>query len=272
MPSVTELLPLIALLLATGAFAGVVAGLLGVGGGIILVPVFFYVFTVAGYTSDELMRVCLATSLATIIVTSARSVASHHKKSAVEWGILKSWGPGIAIGAVIGVWAVGELDSSTLQLIFGILGCVIAAYFAFGKSDWTLTKTMPTGITRAILSPLLGGVSVLMGIGGGSLGVPLLTLSNIPIHRAVATAAGFGILIAVPSVLGFVVQSPDATPPFTIGYVNIPAFLIVIAMTLITAPMGAKLAHAMPVRPLRMVFAVFLLIMALNMLRAGLGA
>ena len=272
MPPLADLAPLIAFLLVTGAFAGVVAGLLGVGGGIVLVPVFFYVFSVAGYGSDELMRICLATSLATIIVTSARSVASHHRKGAVEWGILRGWGPGIAIGALVGVWAVGELESRTLQMIFGVLGCLIAVYFAFGKSDWTLAKSMPTGVLRAVLSPAIGLISVLMGIGGGSLGVPLMTLSNVPIHRAVATAAGFGILIAVPSVLGFLILSPDTAPPLTLGYVNIPAFLIVIAMTLITAPLGARLAHALPVRPLRMIFAVFILIMALNMLRAGLGA
>ncbi|WP_316014029.1 sulfite exporter TauE/SafE family protein [Roseobacter sp. HKCCA0434] len=271
MPPLADLIPLALLLLATGAFAGVVAGLLGVGGGIVLVPVFYYVFSLAGYESAELMRVCLATSLATIIVTSARSVASHNRKGAVEWDILKRWGPGIALGALVGVWAVGELESATLQIIFGVLGCVIAAYFAFGKSDWTLAQALPTGALRAVMSAGIGLVSVLMGIGGGSLGVPLMTLSNVPIHRAVATAAGFGILIAVPSVLGFLVLSPEAAPPLTLGYVNIPAFLIVIAMTLITAPWGAKLAHALPVRPLRLIFAVFILIMALNMLRAGLG-
>ena len=271
MTTLPELLPLIALLLLTGAVAGVVAGLLGLGGGIVLVPVFFYVFTIAGYASDELMRVCLATSLATIIVTSARSVASHHKKGAVEWGILKAWAPGIAIGAVVGVWAVGGLESATLQLIFGVLGALIAGYFAFGRSDWTLAREMPKGILRAILSPGIGITSVLMGIGGGSLGVPLMTLSNVPIHRAVATAAGFGILIAVPSVIGFLLQNPVETPPLTVGYVNLPAFLIVIAMTLVTAPLGARLAHALPVRPLRMIFAVFIFIMAMNMLRSGLG-
>ena len=271
MPPIDELLPLIVLLLATGAFAGVVAGLLGVGGGIVLVPVFFYIFSMAGYGSDELMRICLATSLATIIVTSARSVASHNRKGAVDWAILRGWGPGIAIGALVGVWAVGELESAALQMIFGGLGCLIALYFAFGRADWTLFQGMATGAKRLALSAGVGLLSVLMGIGGGSLGVPLMSLSGVPMHRAVATAAGFGMLIAVPSVLGFLLLSPDTAPPLTLGYVNIPAFLIVIAMTILTAPLGVKLAHALPVRPLRLIFAGFILIMALNMLRAGLA-
>ncbi|QPH53602.1 sulfite exporter TauE/SafE family protein [Pontivivens ytuae] len=270
MPPIADLLPLVLLLLATGALAGVVAGLLGVGGGIVLVPVFFYVFSVAGYESAELMRVCLATSLATIIVTSARSVSSHAKKGAVDWVILRRWGPGIVIGALIGVFAVEGLESRTLQMIFGILGCVIAAYFAFGKSEWRLGDQMPGGLARAVVSPVIGLLSVLMGIGGGSFGVPLMTLYGTPIHRAVATAAGFGILIAVPSVAGFLLRPANEVPPFTLGLVNIPAFLIVIAMTLVTAPLGVRLAHALPVRPLRLIFAGFILVMALNMLREGL--
>ncbi|RED11303.1 sulfite exporter TauE/SafE family protein [Pontivivens insulae] len=272
MPPLAELLPLIAVLAATGAFAGVLAGLLGVGGGIVLVPVFYLVFTGAGYGGPDLMAVCLATSLATIIFTSARSVMSHNKKGAVDWEILRRWGPGIAVGALIGVWAVGELGSATLQLIFGVLGVCIALYFAFGKTEWRFGDEMPGGFARAIVSPIIGLLSVLMGIGGGSLGVPLMTLYGTPIHRAVATAAGFGMLIAVPSVLGFlVVVAEGNVPPLTLGQVNIPAFLVVICMTLITAPWGVKLAHALPVRPLRMIFAVFIALMALNMLRTGLG-
>jgi uncharacterized membrane protein YfcA len=273
MPETLLLVQMAALLLALGAFAGVLAGLLGVGGGIVLVPGFFYVFERLGYGGEQLMQMCLATSLATIIVTSARSVLSHNKKGAVAWEILRTWAPGIVIGAIIGVAVVAGLRSSTLQILFGVLALTIGLYLGFGRADWRLGSEMPGGIVRAALSPVVGFLSVLLGIGGGSLGVPLMTLYGTPIHRAVATAAGFGILIAVPSVIAFMLVplDPALRPPFTIGSVNLVAFGLVIAMTLLTAPLGARMAHGMDPKPLRRVFAVFLVLVALNMLRKALA-
>ena len=128
-------------LAAVGAFAGVLAGLLGVGGGIVLVPAFLYLFSAAGYGSDDLMQICLATSLATIVVTSARSVMAHNRKGAVDWSILKAWAPGIAIGAAVGVLMVSSLRTQTLQVIFGILVVVIAAYMMFGRASWRHKRT-----------------------------------------------------------------------------------------------------------------------------------
>ncbi|MFX0540987.1 sulfite exporter TauE/SafE family protein [Roseovarius sp. S4756] len=273
MPDLILLLAMTAMLLAIGAFAGVLAGLLGVGGGIILVPAFFYAFTVLGYGGPQLMQVCLATSLATIIVTSVRSVLAHHRKGAVDWTILRTWAPGIAIGAVLGVVVASSLRSSTLQGIFGGLAFCVGIYMTFGRSYWRLGPAMPGGIMRAVMSPVVGFLSVLMGIGGGSFGVPLMSLHAVPIHRAVATAAGFGAAIAVPSVIGFLMVdiAPEGRPLYTLGAVNGPAFLIVIAMTLITAPLGARLAHAMDPKPLKRVFGLFLTLIALNMLRKALG-
>lgn len=259
------------MLLVIGAFAGVLAGLLGVGGGIVLVPGFFYAFTALGYDGAQLMQVCLATSLATIIVTSARSVQSHNRKGAVDWDILRAWALGIGIGALLGVLTASMLRSVVLQGIFGVLGVIIGLYLAFGRPDWRLGDQMPTGLARAALSGMTGFLSVLMGIGGGSFAVPIMTLYGTPIHRAVATAAGFGLLIAVPSVIGFLLLRVEDAPPMTVGAVNLPAFLIVIAMTLITAPWGARLAHALDPKPLKRFFAVFIMIMALNMLRKALG-
>lgn len=269
----TTLISFGSLLLGIGAFAGVLAGLLGVGGGIVLVPAFYYTFAGLGFEGPQTMQVCLATSLATIVVTSARSVTSHNKKGAVDWSILRGWAPGIAVGAIVGVLVAASLRSTTLQGIFGVLGLVIGAYLGLGRSHWRIGEAMPKGLTRAILSPMVGFLSVLMGIGGGSFGVPLMSLYNTPIHRAVATAAGFGMLIAVPSVIGFLFLTidPASRPPFTIGAVNLPAFGLVIAMTLTTAPLGVKLAHAMDPKPLKRVFAVFLTLVALNMLRKALG-
>lgn len=261
------------LLVVVGAFAGVLAGLMGVGGGIVLVPAFFYVFTTLGFNGPQLMQLCVATSLATIIFTSARSVLSHHKKGAVDWGILRTWAPGIAIGAVLGVLVVAQLCTITLQIIFGGLAFWVGLYMAAGRSDWRLADALPTGGARAVLSPLIGGLSVLIGVGGGSFGVPLMTLHGVSIHRAVGTAAGFGLLIAVPSVIGFMfVGLPvDQRPPFTIGLVNLAAFAIVVGMTLITAPLGAALAHRLNPVTLRRLFALFLLIVAANMIRKAAG-
>ncbi|MDI3336125.1 sulfite exporter TauE/SafE family protein [Defluviimonas aestuarii] len=271
MPEIGELMPMLALLLAIGAFAGVIAGLLGVGGGIILVPAFFYAFSGLGYHGPDLMQVCLATSLATIIVTSIRSVLAHNRKGAVDWAILKGWAPGIAIGAVLGVLAVAQLRTPALQAIFGCLALVVAFYLGLGRSEWRLGSAMPIGAGRAVLSPLVGFLSVLMGIGGGSFGVPLMSLYATPIHRAVATAAGFGLVIAVPSVAGFLLTQVEGGPPYTVGAVNLPAFVVIIAMTLITTPWGVRLAHAMDPKPLKRVFAVFLALVAVNMLRKAAG-
>jgi len=272
MTDTNTLLMMLALLLAIGAFAGVVAGLLGVGGGIILVPAFYFAFSGLGYDSPALMQICLATSLATIVFTSVRSVLSHNRKGAVDWAILRGWAPGIGLGAVAGMLATTALRSAALMVVFGVLGLIIGLYLAFGRADWRLGDHMPGGVRRALMSPIIGFLSVLMGIGGGSFGVPLMSLYGVPIHRAVATAAGFGVIIAVPSVVGFLLGAPPAQglPPFQLGYVNLVAFVIVISMTLLTAPLGVRLAHSMDPKPLKRLFAVFIMVMALNMLRKAM--
>ncbi|MFZ5961787.1 sulfite exporter TauE/SafE family protein [Thalassococcus sp. BH17M4-6] len=273
MPEFADLLPLLALLMIAGAFAGLLAGMLGIGGGIVHVPAFFYSFQTLGYGGPQLMQICLATSLAAIIVTSARSVMAHHGRGAVDWTILKTWAPGIAAGALLGVLVASALRSATLQILFGAVALIVGLYLAFGRPTWRLGNAMPRGLTRAVLSPLVGFLSVLMGIGGGSFGVPLMTLFGVPMHRAVATAAGFGVLIAVPSVAAFLLVEIDqpARPPFMLGAVNLAAFAIAVSMTLITAPLGARIAHALDALLLRRVFAVFVLIVALNMLRKAAG-
>jgi len=267
------LLEMAALLAVIGAIAGVLAGLLGVGGGIVLVAAFFYAFSALGYDSPYLMQICLATSLATIIVTSTRSVLSHARRGAVDWDILKGWAPGIALGAVAGVLVAAALRSVVLQAIFGVLGMCMGLYIGLARAHWRLGDEMPRGAARWVLSAVVGFLSVLMGIGGGSFGVPLMTLHGRPIHHAVATAAGFGALIAVPSVVAFlfVAIPSEARPPLTIGAVNLPAFALVITMTLITTPLGVRLAHAMDPKPLKRIFAVFLIVVAANMLRKALG-
>jgi len=229
-------------------------------------------FSALGYGSEQLMQICLGTSLATIIVTSLRSVAAHNRKGAVQWAILRGWAPGIVVGAILGMLVAASLRSVVLQGIFGVLGLIVGAYLGLGRGEWRLGREMPKGLLRRFLSPILGFLSVLMGIGGGSFGVPLMSLYGVPIHRSVATAAGFGVVIAVPSVIGFLLVAPaPVQPPFTVGAVNLPAFGVVVTMTMITAPYGVKLAHSMNPRPLKRVFAIFLTLVALNMLRKAVG-
>lgn len=272
LPDLAQLLPLAAMLVVIGALAGVIAGLLGVGGGIVLVPAFLYTFTALGYEGPMIMQVCLATSLATIVFTSQRSVRAHAKKGAVDVAILRRWGPGIAAGAVLGVLIAGGMKTTALMVVFGVLGTLIGLYLAVGRESWRLGDHLPTGVGRAVTSVVIGFLSVLMGIGGGSFGVPLMRLYGVPIHRAVGTASGFGLMIAIPSVIGFLAQGWDAPdlPPWTVGLVNLPAFLIVIGVTLVTTTWGVRLAHWMNPRPLKLAFAAFIMLMALNMLRKAL--
>jgi uncharacterized protein len=234
MPDATALLIMLALLLVIGAFAGVIAGLLGVGGGIV-------------------------------------SAIAHHRKGAVDWDVLKSWGPFVAFGALAGFFLAAALKSTALLAIFGTLALIAGLYMAFGRTDWRLGTVLPTGPLRVIEGGSLGFFSALMGIGGGTFGVPMMALYSFPIHRAVATAAGFGIIIAVPSAIAFLFLPVQNAPPYTIGAVNVPAFVVIIAMTLMTTPFGVALAHRMDARPLRRVFAIFITLVALNMLRKVAG-
>lgn len=271
MPDMSLLLPMFAMLLVIGALAGIIAGLLGVGGGIVLVPAFFYAFTYLGYDGPQLMQICVATSLATIVVTSPRSVASHHKKGAVDWQMLRDWAPFIVAGALAGTLVAASVKSVVLQVVFGCLAGLAGVYMAFGKASWRLGDHLPGQPARGAMAGGLGFCSAMMGIGGGTFGVPMMSLYGVPIHRAVATAAGLGVLIAVPSVLGFLFVPIENAPPLTVGAVNIPAFLVVIGSTMLTTPWGVKLAHAMDPKPLKRAFAGFILIVALNMLRKAAG-
>ncbi len=271
MPDPSILLLMLALMIVFGAVAGVIAGLLGVGGGIVLVPAFFYTFRALGYGGDHLMQVCVGTSLATIMATAMRSVNAHNRKGAVDWAVLKGWAPAIALGAVLGFLTATQLKSATLQAVFGVLALIAGAYMAFGRPEWRLGEAMPAGGKKWSLGGALGFLSVLMGIGGGTFGVPMMTLYGMPIHRAVATASGFGLIIAIPSAIGFLLAPIEGAPPYSIGAVNLPAFVVIVVMTMLFTPLGVRLAHAMDPKPLKRAFAVFLIVVALNMLRKVAG-
>ena len=272
LPSLAETWPLALLLVAIGGVAGVISGLLGVGGGIVLVPALLQTFAALGYDGPKIMQVCLATSLATMIFTSSRALRGHARRGAMDGGLLRAWAPGIAAGAILGVLAADRLPSDALVLIFGVLGLGIGIQIGFGRETGRAGAAMPTGAVRAVAAAAVGFLSVLMGIGGGSFGVPLLRHFGAPIHRAVGTASGFGLVIAVPSVIGFLLTGWGAPerPPGTVGLVNLPALGLVIAASMPATALGVRLAHAMDPRPLRRVFAAFIIMMALNMLRRAI--
>lgn len=264
---------LILALAACGLFSGLVAGLFGIGGGAVIVPVLYFLFSGLGY-GETAQHVAVATSLATIILTSARSVMAHHKRGAVDWGVLKTWSPWIVLGAALGTIVAGQLDGQILTLLFGLIAFVLAAQLFFGRPGWRLAEDVPGGAVRAGLGSGMGALSALMGIGGGTFGVTLLTVCGRTMHVAVATGAGFGIAIGAPAALTalFTGQGIEGLPPFSVGYVNVAAFALISVFTVLMAPVGARLAHALDAARLKKAFAILLAIVATRMLWSAIGA
>jgi len=268
MDSFMEWLPFALTLLGAGIFAGILAGLLGVGGGIVIVPVLYNLFTQLDLDPAIRMHLAVGTSLATIIPTAISSARSHHKKQAVDFGLLKSWGATIAIGVLIGSTIAAYLSGESLQAVFGVVALAVALNMAFGKQSWRLGEQLPREPARGLMGMVIGGFSSMMGIGGGTLSVPIMTLYNMPVHRAVGTASAIGLIIAVPGAISFVVSGwgTEGLPPFSIGYVSLLGFALIVPMTILAAPWGAKLAHALPVIWLKRAFAVFLALTGMRML------
>lgn len=260
--------PFIVGLLATGIIAGILAGLLGVGGGIVIVPVLFHIFTALGVDEAVRMHLAVGTSLATIIPTSIRSLSAHAKRGGVDWGILKSWGPGLLVGTLIGTFVAGGLNALALQAVFGVIALCVALNMAFGKPIEKPESTAPKGLLGASFASVIGAFSAMMGIGGGTLGVPLLTYLGLVAQRAVATASGFGLIISIPGAIGFIVTGWSAAnlPPASLGYVNFIGFALITPMTVLSAPLGVAIAHALPKQRLKQAFALFLAITAVRMI------
>jgi uncharacterized membrane protein YfcA len=256
-------------LVASGLFAGFVGGLFGIGGGAVVVPALYLIFSAFGVDEGVRMHVAIGTSLSTIIATSWRSLATHMKAGAVDFDVLKTWGPWIMVGALAGAAVAGFASTAALLIVFGAGLLAIAAQMGLGSPNWRLLRDLPTGAARAVTAGAIGLFSALMGIGGGAFGVTVMTLCGRPIHQAVATASGFGAAIALPAALGYVFAGwgREGLPPWSLGFVSLPGFLVLAALTAATAPVGARLAHRLPQQSLKRAFAVFLALIALNMLR-----
>ncbi|PVB63244.1 sulfite exporter TauE/SafE family protein [Labrenzia sp. 011] len=259
---------LAAALLATGLVAGLIAGLLGVGGGIVIVPVLFYMFTALKIDSSVLMHVAVGTSLATILATGTSSARAHYKRGSVDVDLLKRWWWAIALGVLVGGTLAGNISGGALTFVFGIVALAVSANMMFRRNSAALADSLPGSPLKEVLGFLIGGISVMMGIGGGTLGVPTLTLFNYPIHKAVGTAAAIGLIIAIPGTLLSIYfgWGVEGRPPLSLGYVNLIGLLLIIPVSSLTAPLGARIAHAIDSSKLKLVFALFLGVTGVRMI------
>lgn len=257
----------LATIVASGILGGLIAGLLGVGGGIVIVPVFYHLLGLLDVDDNIRMHVAVATSLGTIIATSAVSVRSHYKRGAIDFSLLRSWGLPIFVGVMIGTAVGGYVDSSMLTAIFATVAFSVAIFMAVKRDGIKRYEDFPNGVVKGGLGLIVGGVSALMGIGGGTLSVPILTGYGFDIRKAVGTASAIGFIIAVPGTIGYVVTGigVDSRPPFSLGYVNVAAALVLVPLTMAFAPVGARIAHAIPRRHLQVCFSIFLSATALSM-------
>jgi uncharacterized protein len=263
--------------LAIGALAGFTAGLFGVGGGLIIVPLLYLVFTHMDYEPDVIMHMALGTSLATIIVTSISSSIAHHKKGAVIWPVFKNLAPGLVIGSFLGAGIAGMLSGANLQLIIGVFAIWIAHKMISGSmisSGNVLNQhsVLPSAFKQFSAATGIGVASAIFGIGGGSLTVPYLNHYGVVMQRAVGTSAACGLPIAIAGAVGFIFFGikEHVNVPNTIGFVHIYAFLGISTMSFFTAKLGSKAAHALSPIALKKYFAVLLFTLGCFFLLKGL--
>lgn len=269
--STHALWPLVGLLLASGLVSGLVAGLMGVGGGIVLVPVLYHVFSGAGIDAGIRMHLAVGTSLATVVFTATRSAFAHRARGALDRPLLLAWGPPALLGALLGAALAPQLGDHQLGQVFAGVALVVALHMAFGREHWRLAEQPPRGAGRYALASLMGGLSVLMGLGGGTLGVPIFTLVGVPMHRAVGTAAGLGVWISAAGLLGFLLSghAVPGRPPGSVGYVNLLGVAVLAPASVLAAPLGVRMAHGLSRRALRRAFALFLALTSWRMFAGG---
>ncbi|WP_027857464.1 sulfite exporter TauE/SafE family protein [Marinobacterium jannaschii] len=254
------MLTTILLYLVLGAFAGVVAGLFGIGGGLLIVPVLVFSFELQGMSADILTHMAVATSLATIVVTSLSSVRAHHKRGAVRWQLFRPLALGILLGAFLGVKTAGQLPGNYLQIALGIFALCVALQMALNLKP-AAGHVTPGKRELGIAGGVIGWVSSMFGIGGGTLTVPYLSWRQVQMQQAVATSAACGLPIAVMGALANIPEGwgNPALPQWSLGYVYLPAFIGIVITSSQFAKVGARLAHSLPADKLKRIFALFLL-------------
>jgi uncharacterized membrane protein YfcA len=255
-------------LVTTGIFAGILAGLLGVGGGIIIVPVLFFLFQSVGVSSESAMLVATATSLATIVPTSISSIRSHSQKGNVDFDLLKRWAVFILMGALVGSWLVTRVEGTMLTMLFGVIAVLSALNMLFRAGKSALYQKLPNTAGQTVMGVSIGFFSSMVGIGGGTISVPLLSLYNYPAHKAIGTAAAIGLIISLPGTLTMLTlgSTPTDAPAGTFGLVNLFGFICIVPLTVLFAPLGASLAAKLDAVKLKRIFAFILLFTGLRML------
>ncbi|MEM8916972.1 MAG: sulfite exporter TauE/SafE family protein [Pseudomonadota bacterium] len=260
------------ILIAAGAVAGLLAGLLGIGGGVVIVPVLIEFFALAGVQEDVRMHLAVGTSLATIVATSMSSIRSHHKRDGVDWPLWRLLGPSIAVGVVIGTLLASQSPGRVLALTFAVVALASAVYliiFPDGVRQGQMRPGLPIVGGSGII---IGAVSTMIGIGGGTMSVPTLVMFGTPIRRAIGTSAALGLIIAVFGCVGFMIAGygDPRLPPLSLGYVSLLGFAALVPMTVAMAPLGARLAHSLPPMLIKRLFAGFLIIAAVRLLVSNL--
>jgi uncharacterized membrane protein YfcA len=268
--NVTQLIELALMLVAVGALAGFFAGIFGIGGGAILVPVFYECFRLAGVPLEVRMPLCIGTSLAIIIPTSIRSWRAHHTRGAVDMEILKIWWLPVMIGVIAGSITARYAPERLFKIVFVGVAWSAAARLLLARETWKLGDDLPQGPLMRLYGFVVGLLSTLMGIGGGLFSNLLMTFYGRPIHQAVATSSALAVLISIPGALGYVyagwpaaARYPDVAAlqlPFALGYVSLIGALLVMPTSLLTAPLGVRAAHAMSKRALEIAFGCYLFI------------
>lgn len=264
-----ELLPLLLFLLFLAAVAGFLAGLLGIGGGLVLVPGLYFIFTFLGYEGDNLMHLAVGTSLVTIIATGLSSARSHWKRGGVRFDLVKKIGVGIVIGVGIGTFVASSVSSLILQIIFAVALVFFAILMQLNPEKIKLFDDVPNQPWPGLAGTVIGTISTLMGIGGAALNVPYMTLNNVPIQKAIGTASAIGLCVAIPGMVGFFFIGLGDTanlPPYSFGYLNLLAAGIIIPVTVLMAPLGVRVAHGISTKRLRLVFSIFMIIISVRMI------
>lgn len=260
--------PFVLGMLATGVVSGIAAGLLGIGGGAVIVPALSTALALMGFDGDVVQHVAVGTSLAIIIPTGIMSARSHHKRGALDMEAFKLWAPFIVAGTFIGGLMAGWYSGDVLRIVFAVMAFLIAANIVFSFQTKLMGHLHSSKPTHRIAAVIVGYLSSLMGIGGGSLTVPTLVAFGQSMHKAVGTSAAIGVAIALSGTLGFLISGWGVAdlPPLSLGYINIVALVLVGAMAAVCAPAGAALAHRLDQKTLKYVFAAFLVAVGLNML------
>lgn len=264
----SELAWLLALMVAGGAVTGILAGLLGIGGGGILVPILYEIFSSIGVEPSVVMHMCIGTSLAIIMPTSIRSFLSHRSKGAADMEIIRSMAIPVVAGVMIGAVIARYSNATALTAIWAGAAGAMSLKMFFGRESWKLGDDVPGNPWRALYGGLIGMVSTLMSIGGGAFVTMMMTLYGRPIHQAVGTSSGFGPMIAIPGTLGFIWAGwgVSGTPPGTLGYVSFLSVLIIVPVSVMAAPLGVRMAHGISRRKLEIAFGIFLALISARFL------